>query len=224
MPRKINPTSFRLGILQVWSTFFQNYGNSLNNYVQFLTLKFNIQQFFFNFYQYSKFLIFNSNLQLNKSFIFFNFYSPHFIINKNLVCKILPSFLDTHFLFRFYVIPYFFFLNLNLLISYIQFLFNKSINLLKIIRDITLIFFNNIGLKRIILSKNGPLVITLIGFKIYLSGRFDNSRNQMAKCVFKHIGVTPTSSLKHYVEFKYFKINSKLGIIGLQIWIFYTIE
>lgn len=222
MSRKINPISFRLGILQVWSSFFQNYGNSFQNYFQLLALKINVQYLFFYFYKYSKFYFLNTYLKINKSFIYFNFYCLNSVIDEKLILS-LPYFLKVQFLLKFYILSYFELTNLHLLITYINFLISKNLNFLKIIRDLTLLFSFQISSKRTIMSCKGPLQLILTGFKIYLTGRFDHSRNQMSKCVSKQIGTLPLSSLHNYIEFKQFSANSKLGIIGFQIWIFYTI-
>jgi|GEM_PF-5891287 len=80
-----------------------------------------------------------------------------------------------------------------------------------------------LNLNKISYFKKGPFRIKLIGFKIRLAGRFDNSRNQMAKITKYNSGSLSLSTLKNKVEYSKNEIFTKFGTCGFQIWLFYKI-
>ena len=74
---------------------------------------------------------------------------------------------------------------------------------------------------KILTSKTGLKVLKFKGFKLKLSGRFEESKNQMSKTLEQTSGSISLLSTSSYIEFSTLNINSKLGVCNIKIWLFY---
>lgn len=226
MSQKINPISFRLGLSQVWNNTFQLYGKNLPPYISFLYLKLTLynylrrylnskQVFLGSLYWFilkDKIVLliiyescFNSNLlKLEKLNLFL-----HFLTNWNLKLYLLKqtSWVNTP----------------ALIISYILYNRKKNFSLKKILKRVTFILNSRLNSKKIVYNTKGPIFLRLKGFKIKISGRFDNTRNQMSKTLSNSGGNLPLSKLNSYIEYHNSKIYTNSGLNNLQVWLFYTI-
>ena len=91
-----------------------------------------------------------------------------------------------------------------------------------VLRNVSKIILNQLGTKKSIYTTRGPLTLKLSGFRFKLSGRFDNSRNQMTKTLKYAGGSLPMPSINVYSEYSHTHIYTKSGVCGLGIWLTYT--
>lgn len=227
MSRKINPISLRLGITQVWDSSFQIYGKVNKNYYILFHKNFQIYQFFKFTRKWSNLLITKQSIQVNKNQVFISFYhtDPNPENNSLKLHQISDIFSK---LFNLKIIFYYYskskwFSTIELISNYVQYLLIKNSNPSKVLQEISVFFLTQLNTKKIVNSTKGPVKVQLQGFKISLAGRFDNSKNQMAKSIYHNFGSLPLTSVKNYVEFLTSEIHTKLGTCGLQIWLFYKI-
>jgi ribosomal protein S3 len=61
----------------------------------------------------------------------------------------------------------------------------------------------------------------LKGLTIKMSGRLSGRKQGMAKTVSKTIGVLPLSGLKQTVDYDQGFVTTKLGCLGIKVWVFY---
>lgn len=61
----------------------------------------------------------------------------------------------------------------------------------------------------------------LKGLTIRISGRLSGRKQGMAKTVSKTIGVLPLSGLKQKVDYDQGFVTTKLGSLGIKVWVFY---
>jgi ribosomal protein S3 len=111
----------------------------------------------------------------------------------------------------------------SLIISYILYNRKKNFSLKKILKRVTFILNSRLNSKKIVYNTKGPIFLKLKGFKIKISGRFDNTRNQMSKTLSNSGGNLPLSKLNSYIEYHNSKIYTNSGLNNLQVWLFYTI-
>ena len=110
-----------------------------------------------------------------------------------------------------------------LITSYIMYNRKKSSSLKKILKRVTFVLNSCLNSKKIVYNNKGPILLRLRGFKIKISGRFDNTRNQMSKMLSNGGGNLPLSKLNSYIEYHNSKIYTNSGLNNLQVWLFYTI-
>nr|YP_009114039.1 ribosomal protein S3 [Ahnfeltia plicata]AHB62102.1 ribosomal protein S3 [Ahnfeltia plicata] len=234
MAQKINPVSFRLGTIQVWSNFFQNYGNYFNPYSLILHRQLQVTDYLNRFFPHV--ISF-----LTKAIEFFqrqNFLNIQYVQKTKDVDKTNFSTLDSSELLKVTTkqlhndlesqLVYGYTKNQwlgtsNLLINYVYFSAKQGNSFKKIIQNICKMLTTHLNTIKISYSTKGVVRLSLKGFKIQLAGRFDNSRNQMAKLMKQSIGSLPLTRLESYVEYSHKEFYTKHGVCGLQIWLFYEI-
>nr|YP_009295190.1 ribosomal protein S3 [Dasya binghamiae]AOH77202.1 ribosomal protein S3 [Dasya binghamiae] len=77
---------------------------------------------------------------------------------------------------------------------------------------------------KISLCKKGPQKLILKGYKITLSGRFENTKNPMSKTYTTKNGFITLTSLNNNIDFISKNLYTKLGICNIKIWLFYKIN
>lgn len=226
MAQKINPISFRLGTIQVWNSLLQVYGKSFKNYLPIINNQLNLQDFI------TRYLKLNG-LQLNyyewktyKNKTFLNIYfSPSFNNNKLNLTNLqqLSNLLSKWYSNKFVI---YFYLNSkrsltsNFLTSYTKYLIEEKLGPKKIISNLCRFLQIQLNSSKIMYFKLGLTKTELIGFKIRLVGRFDGS-NQMAKSFDQTVGTLSLTNLSSFVEYSNVEIHTKLGVCGVQIWLFF---
>ena len=230
MAQKINPISLRLGLTQVWDSTLQNYGKLYSNYTVILHKQLQIYQLLTQLFKLNNFILgtkqFNNSENSIKLTIFYSDLIYHPTLNKNTSTNLLKSLLAWHgngALIRFYSKPKWF-STTNLIFNYTWFLLKQNVSFNKIFWNLCRTLKTQIKSRKILYSTCGPIIGELQGFRICLSGRFDNSRNQMAKTIKYKVGSLPLTNLQSYVEFTNSEVYTKLGTCGVQLWLFYKIN
>nr|YP_010164458.1 ribosomal protein S3 [Polyopes lancifolius]QRM91053.1 ribosomal protein S3 [Polyopes lancifolius] len=226
MAQKINPISLRLGLIQVWDSTLQNYGKLYINYSTILHSQLQIYQFLIHFFSFNKLLLGSKQLSHSSDKVLLNITHSNLIQGSDKNLLVQPPGFSNHFngkiLTRLYLRLQWF-STVDLVFNYVQYLLKQNIPLNKIFLNLCRLFENQLNSKKILYSTHGPIIGNLRGFKIRLSGRFDNSRNQMAKSIKYKVGSLSLMKLQSHVEFKNSEISTKLGTCGLQLWLFYEI-
>lgn len=230
MAQKTNPIGLRLGTNQVWDLTIQKYGKKQKSYVNFLK-----KQFLFNhFFTYHKEFN-NAGLVVQKyltekyssskiNFVYStNLCSPNDTSIKKLTVKTKSALENVSKvevnINLFYSAKSI--LTANLLTNYVSYLFRQNVTLKKIVSNLIQFLKYRLGSKKIIYLKNAAQELELIGFKIKISGRFENTRNRMAKTYEQNIGFLSLTCLKNVIEFYNQTIYTKLGTCSFQIWLIY---
>nr|YP_010555067.1 30S ribosomal protein S3 [Kappaphycus malesianus]UYR20488.1 30S ribosomal protein S3 [Kappaphycus malesianus] len=229
MAQKINPISFRLGITRIWNSNLQIYGKSCFIY-SFL---------FFRYLKAIKLIkrILNSNgfsidyqnwkvgkLKVKLSIYYSNLTSTGVKANLS-VFKTIFRILNIWFPKKVSMILYF---NRsggslfgNFIVKYVQHLININAPSKKIIWNVSKLIKVFLYEEKIIFYKNGILKIKLRGFKVFLSGRLEDSKTQMAKSFQHSKGSLPLNMLKNHIIYDSGIVYTKNGTCGLKIWLFY---
>lgn len=222
MSQKVNSKSTKIGINQLWLTKTQKYGNNFYNFnlfffynkkkIDFILKISKLKILFINeiklLNKYSLFVLkiyikksngFNINLLANY-FYWFN-------LKKKLIIKLYNnSKVD----------------NTYILLNYIEYLFNNlNYSVKKISIILALLLKKKLNSKKVVFLKNGPVDLIFKGYKIKLSGRIDNQKNQMAKSIIFKEGSLTLTNLNSYIDFKNINLNTKLGVCNIKIWLFY---
>lgn len=232
MSKKINLSGRCIGLTSDWNQKFQFYSKSLLLFKNYFFL-----------IDFTKNCILKKNYySLNKIFIL-NLKAITSKININIIISLYKfklDFLDDlcFFLVNFwshkqvnfispkikiFVVENFYFSNkfLNSLICYLvlrkKYTPKKVFNVL--IRLLDLHLFSTI----LSTSKNGVLFKKLVGFKVQLKGRFENSKNSMSKKISFKIGKINSTDLNSCIIFYKYSFYSKLGLGNLKIWLCYKI-
>nr|YP_009988291.1 ribosomal protein S3 [Gelidiella acerosa]QNM39429.1 ribosomal protein S3 [Gelidiella acerosa] len=232
MAQKTNPIGLRLGLTQVWGTILQNYGNKNKFYSSFILKQFVLNNFL------QKYIHTKTNYSLNKIVIELNCKSSKlkfsYAIKKNtLNTKLLNLYeqplrqlcTSMHSCSNIEV-----FRELNssitarLITSYVNYLFEQKLPLKLILASLENLLKDNLNLGKIIMLRNGVTKVVLKGFKLKISGRFDNTRNRMAKNYEQSYGSLSLAQLKSYVEFHSQTVFTKLGTCTIQVYLFYEIK
>nr|YP_009317624.1 ribosomal protein S3 [Pterocladiella musciformis]AOX49076.1 ribosomal protein S3 [Pterocladiella musciformis] len=224
MAQKINPIGLRLGLTQVWGIITQNYGKKDNLYRLFLINQFLITKILEQYFTSTKDKI------IDRWFIFH--YQGTVLVLKSLdiqpqLDKDLKANLDLLFPLNLklnFFNPSETNLTAKFITLYAEHIFNKTGNLKKVSLNIFVFLRKCLNLKKISYCNKTIVQLNLIGFKIKISGRFDNSRNQMAKSYEQSHGSLSLMRLENYVEFYNKTIFTKLGTCSFQIWLFYKIN
>nr|YP_009317463.1 ribosomal protein S3 [Gelidium arborescens]AOX48892.1 ribosomal protein S3 [Gelidium arborescens] len=230
MAQKTNPIGLRLGTNQVWDLIVQKYGKKQKSYLNFLKEQFLFNHFFTQHIEFKnvglfvrKYLIikYASN---NISFVYnTNLFLPNNILSKNLMKKtqlVLKDTFEVEANIKLFCIGKST-LTANLLTTYVNHLFEQNFTLKKIVSNLILFLKHQLGARKIVYLKNAAQELELIGFKVKVSGRFENTRNRMAKTYEQNIGFLSLTCLKNVIEFHNKVIYTKLGTCSFQVWLIY---
>lgn len=224
MAQKINPTSVRLGKQILWNFTFQHYGKSLFSY-----------SFHNSMYLYLLFLTKVGSIWVPRTKLSLDFFSSNIFLVFT-----IPVFQKNRFKLQIFqetlrkiklwwpeAPKQLFFLTFQPVKSalfvtlYFKLLLERELLVRKVLLLILNLLKQQVGQSKIIYSKSGVRKITLKGFKLVLSGRFENSKNQMAKKLEYTVGSLSLLSLDSYVEYATVNFSSPLGLCNLKIWLFY---
>jgi len=101
---------------------------------------------------------------------------------------------------------------------YINYLFYKlNYSPRKIINILSRLLKNQIRVNKITDSSKGPLNLKLMGYKLTLKGRFENTKNQMAKKMNLSNGSVKLTTLDNYIDYIDVDLYTKLGICTIKI-------
>nr|YP_010947455.1 30S ribosomal protein S3 [Mimica arnoldii]WGO62541.1 30S ribosomal protein S3 [Mimica arnoldii] len=227
MAQKINPVSFRLGIIQIWDSSIQFYGKSYFIY-SFLLFKYLEANKLIKRVLNSKGFSLNSqDWKIGKSKTRLSIHYSSLISNKiNIpIFKVIPNVLNNWLSKKFILALYFNkvedSLSNNLIVKYAQHLINLNTPSKKVIWNISRFIKTHLSCEKIIFYKKGILKIKLRGFKISLTGRLESSKTQMAKNIQYSEGNLPLNTLKNYIGYSNNILYTKNGSCGLKIWLFY---
>nr|YP_010395119.1 ribosomal protein S3 [Grateloupia elliptica]UQJ72560.1 ribosomal protein S3 [Grateloupia elliptica]UYI31675.1 ribosomal protein S3 [Grateloupia elliptica] len=230
MAQKINPISLRLGLTQVWDSTLQNYGKLCNNYATIFHKQLQIYQLLTQLFKLNSFVLGTRQFNCSENSVKLTIFYSNLIYNPNLDKNISANLLKTasawygnRVLIRFYS-KLKWFSTTSLIFNYSWFLLKQNVPLNKIFWNLCQSLKTQINSRKILHSTGGPIIGELQGFRICLSGRFDNSRNQMAKTIKYKVGSLPLTNLQSYVEFTNSEVHTKLGTCGIQLWLFYKIN
>nr|AVK39550.1 ribosomal protein S3 [Paralemanea sp.] len=224
MSRKINPTSFRLGLSQVWSGLFQVYGKNMYFYSNLLGSKFIIENYIKRLLMSQESILDSmcwstrkKQITLLVTYKNLSAYSPLKVVNlKKLVHWLLNLNIKLYLLKRTEWSN-----SAALLTNYTAQSLQKSSSFKKTLNYVTVLLNNHLHTKKIVYNNKGIVSLKLKGFKLKISGRLDNVRNQMSKTSNCIGGSLPLSRLNSYVEYHSANIYTKSGVNGLHIWLFY---
>nr|YP_010620143.1 Ribosomal protein S3 [Herposiphonia versicolor]WAX04179.1 Ribosomal protein S3 [Herposiphonia versicolor] len=229
MTKKTNLTGKCLTLTTYWLNFFQNFENFYILYSKYFLIS----------------ILFNSLLKKLVLFKKTNFFHQiNFLVSSKKLIIILSVNSKHHFLMQ--IIKDFWFLiwlknfsifYLKLIVfsikmfylskifleEYIFYLTNYfSFSPKKIFNMLNIFLLKNLNQESLSLSKRGIKIKRFIGFKIKLIGRYETSKNSMAKSVLIKSGKISSVSLKTCINFMNHYFYTKLGISNLKVWIFYS--
>lgn len=227
MPRKINPISYRLGLLQLWDSNIATYGNTINffqesknTFLEFFVIKF----LKIHSLEVGNFSWVISVSKVSLVITCVSLHKPNKELNI-LVKKLVNFIMLTYNLpTKVYLLQ-----SLNwpctseFLKFYFDFKLKKNDSFKQVLKDVIQIANTQLNTKKIVRTSCGPLLLRLKGFKLKASGRFPNSRNQMSQSIQSNIGSIALSELSNYVEYSQIPIFTKSGVYSLHIWLLYTI-
>lgn len=229
MSQKINPVSFKLGILQIWSIIFPKYGKSFKSYNRIRYLSINIINYIIQFFQSNKILIDSINIWfINNKTILINIVSfstrkPWFFNKRNILLKVLGYWIKIPIILNIYKKNTF--TNSSFLIlNYITFLITQDQSPKKTFQSIYFLVKDQASKIKLIKTVNGFKKVQLKGFKLKFSGCFETSRTQMTKSIKYNFGSLPLTRLNGYTEYSNSTLYTKLGSCGLKIWLFYEFK
>nr|YP_009317509.1 ribosomal protein S3 [Gelidium isabelae]AOX48961.1 ribosomal protein S3 [Gelidium isabelae] len=230
MAQKTNPIGLRLGTNQVWDLIVQKYGKKQKSYLNFLKKQFLFNHFFTQHTEFKnvglfvqKYLIakYTSN---NIDFIYnTNLFLPSSILPKKLMRKtqlVLENTFEVEANIKLFCNDNSI-LTANLLTAYVSHLFEQNFTLKKIVFNLISFLKYQLGARKIVYLKNAAQELELIGFKVKISGRFENTRNRMAKTYEQNMGFLSLTCLKSIIEFHNQVIYTKLGTCSFQVWLIY---
>ena len=208
MAQKTNPISLRLGKNQVWGSSLQNYGKTKTINFKFFHIQLHILKYLNRISYFNNLSLNRIEWSVSKNRIYLNIYSSHIVSSENFnfhkykkeILETINQFIFLNIFIRFYFKKSWYSIS-ELIFFYIQYLIKKDFSLKKIIVNINKIFKNCLNLEKISYLKDGPTKLKLVGFKIRLAGRFENSRNQMAKVTKCSSGLLSLTSLQYYTEY-----------------------
>lgn len=225
MPRKVNPLSNKLGLVQIWDLNLSTYGKNLKSYCN-ITKLYELTNKYLNRY------CIKHNLFLES--IFISYTSQVIFINVCIFCdlnnfdyikKQLYSTIKDWFQY-----PIIFTLykknklgNSSMLVSnYINYLLlQNSSSPKQILQILHKIFKEEKCGNKIRYISTGLVTLKLKGFKVEFSGCYDSSRNQMAKTIKDSFGSVSLTKLKSFVFYSNSIFFTKFGSCGLKLWLFY---
>nr|YP_010620189.1 Ribosomal protein S3 [Dipterosiphonia australica]WAX04225.1 Ribosomal protein S3 [Dipterosiphonia australica] len=226
MAKKINLNGKCFALTKLWANQFQQYGK-------------------FNFL-FKKYILFSYLFKeiISKKFAFNNFFSlmqiKTFIYSHTILIKLFISNFNTFKQISWIYLLWnqnlqkltfslVIFLNKKLYFSkefleaYLCYLSSNEFNSPKrIFNLINLLLSNHLNKIFVMLTKNGIKNQKFIGFKLQLRGRFEPTKNAMAKCVTLKSGKINSTNLKIKIDFSNYFFYTKLGTSNLKIWLFYS--
>lgn len=224
MAQKINPTSARLGKKLFWTSLFQNYGKKLFKYSNY---HFVIWFSLFLVKSLQKNIILTSSLTFLSSATTLVFISPTLKAFEKIQVKRFHKNLVERQSWWSSPTTVLLFLNSSsvksaqFITSYFHFLITGNFFFRKALTVIIMLLEQQIGHKKLIMSSSGFKKIVLKGFRIAVTGRFENSKTQMSKKLYHKSGSLSLLSLNSFVEYSSVVINSPLGVYNLKVWLFY---
>lgn len=226
MSRKINPISFRLGLSQVWNSSFQLYGKNLCFYVDFLYSKFVLESYIKRFFTSQELFLDSICWFAGKKeivlLITYENLSNYQLLKVGNLRDLIYLLLNLNF--KLYLVKRSSCVDSAvLLVNYTVYNLKKNFNFKKVLKCTTTMLNSHLNTKKVVYNNKGPIILKLKGFKLRISGRFDNIRNQMSKTSNQIGGSLPLSQLNSYVEYCGFNVHTKSGVNNLQIWLFYTV-
>nr|AYR06608.1 ribosomal protein S3 [Renouxia sp.] len=234
MAQKINPLSFRLGALQLWTDTLQKYGKIFTPYVLINYQKKQINNVFIHYLR-SKELILDDtkviiiNHRVTVNIVCLELKKNSLTERKKLILaeelrKILSQWFNSLVFINFYFKKNWL-SSAALTSNYIIILIDRKINTFKkTLQDNFRVLKNCVGIKKVVYYRKGVATLILKGVKIYLSGCFDISRTQMSKTIKYNFGLLSLTKVNSYIEYSYKEIFTKYGVCSLRVWFFYEIE
>lgn len=221
MSQKINPTSVRLGVSQIWDTSFPKYGKNFQPYINFLHKQLKIFVYLRRFFSAYNFSIENVNMR----FTFCSVFITVFIVKTNSTINFLKTNILVKTIYHWLKIP----IVLNfykkvslsnsafLVSNYITYLTLRGTSLKKSLQIVYIMLKDQSNKFKLVQTVHGTNKVILKGFKLKFSGCFEVSRSQMSKTISCNFGSLPLTKLKGYVEYSSSTIYTKLGSCGLKI-------
>lgn len=227
MSQKINPISFRLGLFQVWNDTVSTYNKKSD--FSLLNQKYLLENYFGSLLTKTGIRVGNFSwiVSPNKVLLVItyvdtkelSFQSSNILQHLNdIVRKVFGASSSVYLIKQLSWSS-----SSELIKAYLRTENNQTLPIKNVLRNASKVVFNQLGTKRCIYTSKGPLTLQLSGFKFKLSGRFDNSRNQMTKTIKYGHGSLPMPSISTYSEYSHTHIYTKSGVCGLGIWLTYTI-
>lgn len=229
MTQKSNPLSLRLGILQLWTSSFQNYGNTLKLFPVLISKQLKIKYYLENFFNSNNHLINYKEFCCDNQTLFCNIYFTkisqisvtYFHLKK--ITQVLTYWYNKNLILRFYYKSNWFY-SIDFLMLYITYLHVKlTYSLKKIFMLLISLFAKLTNYKKISFLRIGFKKIQVKGFKIQVKGRFENTKNQMAKTINYKFGSLSLVNLENNVYYRKNCLNTKLGSCTVHVWLFYKI-
>ena len=228
MSRKINPISFRLGVLQLCKFSSQKYGKSFLAYSDTLYNNFYVYEYLCLLLKVNNlnFDIIEIKLRNRNVIIYLNYSSSNYL--QKLDMLELERSLSKVFSFWF-KIPIFISLyekanymnSANLIANYVSFSLSHKNKFKNILSNVYKILILHLNKEKIVFSKTGLLNLCLKGFKFVLTGCFMDSRAQMSKTIKCNFGSLSLTKLGNYVEYSVKEIHTKYGICSFQVWLIF---
>lgn len=228
MSQKINPISFRLGVLQIYKFSLQKYGKSFLVYSNVLYKNFYICEYLYLLSRVKNlnFSIIEVRFKEKKIIIYLDYFS--YKNSQKLNILKLKQNLGRIFSFWF-EIPIFISLykkldyinSSSLIANYVSFSLSRKNKFKSILDNIYKILVMHLNSKKIVFAKTGLLNLYLKGFKFILAGCFSSSRTQMSKTIKYNFGSLCLTELNNYVEYSFKEIHTKYGTCGFQIWLIF---
>nr|QJH88484.1 ribosomal protein S3 [Pterocladiophila hemisphaerica] len=229
MTQKIHPANLRLGIIQLWNNTIQPYGNFKYCYNKLLYNNFYLLYFIV---QYSK----KTSLIISKPTFKYKSNKINFVIeyrlgstlSKKNSIKIINFFtnkiqsLSLLKLNTCYYLVSTWCSNAMIWSLYLKFILKNKVNSQKILWIIFKFYENYLNKKKISYNVNGPVHFVLKGFKLKITGRFDNMRSPLTKTMYQTLGLVTLNSYINKVEFTTVCLYTKNGICSIKIWFFYS--
>ena len=226
MSKKSNSLSIRLGIINLWFFTLQNYGNNFNYlfiyfYYYFHYIKHLIHLNKINIYFYEFFLIKNlfyliiflpienkNHFKLVNSIT--NFLNKSNSLKINCTIYFKYNWFTTSFILKFYLF--------NLINK-----FNYSPK--KILGFLFNFLFNFLNKSKISYLTIGSQELIFKGFKIQLKGRYENTKNKMAKSTNLKVGnKLSLININKNIYFLDCNLFSKLGSFSIRLLLFFTFK
>nr|YP_009988337.1 ribosomal protein S3 [Gelidiella flabella]QNM39613.1 ribosomal protein S3 [Gelidiella flabella] len=233
MAQKTNPIGLRLGLTQVWDLALQNYGGKNKFYSNFILKQITLNNFL-QYYLYSKASNFIDKAYVELDYknivLRLSYTAKELAVNAqqlNFDERKVKEKLETIHICKTRIEifhNYNFFITANLVAFYVKSLCEQKFSLKSIMLNLENFLKDNLDATKIVVLKNGVSVITFKGFRLRISGRFENTRNGMAKSYEQSYGSLSLIRLKNYVEFCSQPIFTKLGTCTFQVCLFYEIK
>ena len=228
MSKHLNPSGFRLGLLQIWNSNFIVYGKSFINYNTIFFIKKSIKNYIkYNFKKCENFgILINSEIYFNYWILTIYFFSPKiykYIKLYNVLQKIqiscyywtkVPLIIKCYKQKSWVNVAFF-------LAEYIKFVFLKSkLSFKSLLNFLESLLVDKLQEKIIYHTIFGFKLKKIRGIKICCKGCLGNIRNPLTQTFKKSLGSNSFSKINSYIDYNQTVIFTKRGVYGLKIWIF----